>query len=760
MIRAISDRKAAKIGFAEQSSPFALGHSVSDAMALGQTATDPMALGLTITGTGGNDTLNGTNDDDTINGGAGNDTINGNGGNDTIDGGDGFDTLDGGAGNDIVLGGYGDDIAKVTGGTTSADTGTDSVDLSGRSATSAGDDHLIVDYAAITENVTHGGSGLTSGATGFGGTYQVGGQTRLTYSGVDRLTIATGSGNDLVRAVSFDDIITTGAGNDVIYAPTLAGGGGVRIDGGAGVDTVYGVNWSDMDRGVQVYLNGAGGFGTAGRYITGVESLIDFTATAFDDTVDLHSSGLYSNRVSTGGGVDEVIVYGGTTAATTGLQQLDLGNTGTGFDLIRGRYQAVTEQMVYTQTGRHGELTIAGQVRGEFDGMTRVFLQFGSGNDIADNRGSNGLIELLAWGGAGDDIIYGSSLGDELQGGIGNDQLVGGAGDDYYGVDSLGDMVVELPGEGLDWVQTSVGSRTDYEGMYVLPDNVENLIGIKSSAQGVYGNALNNLVRLGGGGDLIVMWDGGVDKVEAGGGNDYIFYGAAFTNADANDGGEGKDTLALLGNYNIVFDDNDIYSIEQLALYSSGNAAAPNNYTFSITSYGTVRPGSGFQVLAQSLMANETLTFSGVSETNARYDIRGGRGNDTITTGNGDDMLRGGLGADTLRGGAGRDTFDYYDVAESTQTSRDKILDFQLGEKINLGGIDADGNAANGDSRFTFIGSAAFSGTAPQLRVYQDTSAANTWIVEGDTNGDHNADFSLVVVTQDGHAMGIGDFWF
>jgi Ca2+-binding RTX toxin-like protein len=754
MIRAISDRKAAKIGFAEQTSPFALGPSVSDTMALGQTATDPMALGLTITGTGGNDTLNGTNDDDTINGGAGNDTINGNGGNDTIDGGDGFDTLDGGAGNDIVLGGYGDDIAKVTGGTTSADTGTDSVDLSGRSATSAGDDHLIVDYAAMTENVTHGGSGLTSGATGFGGSYQVGGQTRLTYSGVDRLTIATGSGNDLVRAVSFDDIITTGTGNDVIYAPTLTGGGGVRIDGGAGVDTVYGVNWSDMDRGLAPDL----ATGVFGRYIRGVESLMDFTATAFDDTIVLQ--GLYANRIFTGGGLDLVIVSGGTTAATTGLQQLDLGNTGTGLDVIRGEYGAVTEQMVYTQTGRHGELTIGGQVRGLFDGITRMDLWFGSANDFADNRGSNGLVSLQAFGGAGDDVFYGGSGYDYLEGGIGNDQLVGGAGDDHYSVDSLGDVVVELPGEGIDWVHSSFGSRTDYEGMYVLPDNVENLTGTKSSAQGVYGNALNNLIRMGGGGDLIVMWDGGVDKVEAGGGNDYIFYGAAFTNADANDGGEGKDTLALLGTYNIVFDDNDIYSIEQLALYSSGNAAAPNNYTFSITSYGAVAPNSTFQVIAQSLMANETLTFSGVAGFQEHYDIRSGRGNDTITTGDGADTIRGGLGADTLRGGAGRDSFDYYDVAESTPTSRDKILDFQLGEKINLGGIDADGNAANGDSRFTFIGSAAFSGTAPQLRVYQDTSAANTWIVEGDTNGDHNADFSLIVVTQDGHAMGVGDFWF
>ena len=49
-------------------------------------------------------------------------------------------------------------------------------------------------------------------------------------------------------------------------------------------------------------------------------------------------------------------------------------------------------------------------------------------------------------GGAGNDTI---------EGGAGEDTLIGGAGNDVFFVESAGDVVVELAGEGVDTVISS-----------------------------------------------------------------------------------------------------------------------------------------------------------------------------------------------------------------------------------------------------------------------------------------------------------------
>ena len=56
-----------------------------------------------------------------------------------------------------------------------------------------------------------------------------------------------------------------------------------------------------------------------------------------------------------------------------------------------------------------------------------------------------------ATGGSGDDTIIGNSFNNILDGGIGADSLTGGAGNDTYVVDSIGDVVVELAGQGIGY---------------------------------------------------------------------------------------------------------------------------------------------------------------------------------------------------------------------------------------------------------------------------------------------------------------------
>ncbi|HEY0629002.1 MAG TPA: RTX toxin, partial [Sphingomicrobium sp.] len=81
-------------------------------------------------------------------------------------------------------------------------------------------------------------------------------------------------------------------------------------------------------------------------------------------------------------------------------------------------------------------------------------------------------------------------------------------------------------------------------------------------------------------------------------------------------------------------------------------------------------------------------------------------------------------------GGAGNDIFQFL-----TTDAIDRIMDFAAGDKIDLSGIDAD-VILDGDQGFAFIGGEDFGGVAGQLRY-------EGGFVQGDTNGDGLADFSI-----------------
>jgi VCBS repeat-containing protein len=346
------------------------------------------------------------------------------------------------------------------------------------------------------------------------------------------------------------------------------------------------------------------------------------------------------------------------------------------------------------------------------------------------------------------------------------DRLEGDSSDNVFYVDDLQDTVVESPGGGVDEVRTALGSRTDSTQHYHIPDNVENLTGTSTGDQGVWGNGLDNVIVMGGGNDMIVLADPvdlfapgqGADQVHGGGGDDYMFFGGSFTNADSADGGAGYDTVTLLGNFSLAFDDDDLVSVEKLVVFSSGDPAAPNGYNLTMAD-ANVAPGAGLMVVAQSLQPGEHLVFDGSAETSGRFNVRGGHDSDTMTTGAGNDQLWGSHGADILSGGGGQDSFEYYSVSESTPESRDTILDFATGDHINLINIDADGDASNGNSVFRFIGDQAFTGAAGEIRVYEAADHPGMWIVEGDVDGDGAADLSIAVVTQSGSTLVPTDFW-
>lgn len=128
--------------------------------------------------------------------------------------------------------------------------------------------------------------------------------------------------------------------------------------------------------------------------------------------------------------------------------------------------------------------------------------------------------------------------------------------------------------------------------------------------------------------------------------------------------------------------------------------------------------------------------------------LYGGKGDDSLDgrgTSGSLDLLQGDEGEDTLYadgarmyGGSGADTFVY-----RSGTGETTIYDFNPGEgdRLSLRGVDANVATARNE-KFTFIGEAAFSGKAGELRYTVDI-VSETTTVEADTNGDGVADMKI-----------------
>jgi hypothetical protein len=301
-----------------------------------------------------------------------------------------------------------------------------------------------------------------------------------------------------------------------------------------------------------------------------------------------------------------------------------------------------------------------------------------------------------------------------------------------------------------------------------------NITGAESVGDIYKGDGTDNVITSGGNNDLFDVSQGGNDSVTGNGGNDYFYFGGAFTTADSVNGGAGNDdALALLGNYSITMGANSLVGIERLSLIS-GSAIGGPHVTYNVTTIDSnVGDGQLLTVLGGGLLSDETMVFNGSAETDGRFyiaggaaadalaggqqndSILGGGGNDQLFGLGGNDYLVGGLGADTLRGGTGNDLFVYQSTADSTSLATDHIIDFEsTHDLIDLSGIDA--ISGGGNDGFTFIGSNAFNHVAGELRAFD--AGGGAWTVEGDVDGDGNADLVIHVDVFNGHIMGQSDF--
>jgi serralysin len=263
------------------------------------------------------------------------------------------------------------------------------------------------------------------------------------------------------------------------------------------------------------------------------------------------------------------------------------------------------------------------------------------------------------------------------------------------------------------------------------------------------GNSAGNRLDGGAGNDVLSLIDGGNDIGIGGEGNDVFLFGSTMDALDSVDGGAGYDVVYLRGDYAIDFNAagfaGSLANVESVGLISFTDTnhagGGDGEFDYSIVANDSMlATGTTITFNASRLSASESFSFNGAGETGGHFRLWGGNAADALTGGGGNDLIYGGLGADTLRGNGGADTFRYQSASESQSGALDTILDFAQGsDKIDLSAIDAN-SAAGGDQAFSWIGSNAFSGTAGQLRAYQDGAS---WFVEGDTNGDSVADLVI-----------------
>ncbi|HYJ83995.1 MAG TPA: hypothetical protein VEW26_14275 [Allosphingosinicella sp.] len=301
-------------------------------------------------------------------------------------------------------------------------------------------------------------------------------------------------------------------------------------------------------------------------------------------------------------------------------------------------------------------------------------------------------------------------------------------------------------------VSASDGSFTDTQALAVTVGNVNEALAITSNGGGA--TASVSVAENGAGVTVVAASD--LDGTAA----TYSIVGGADAARFTINPQTGALQFVAAPDYELPADSDqdNVYSV----VVRASDGSFHDDQALSV-SVGNVRDGNivtgtsgGDSISATS--ASAALRTSNEEDTvygrDGHDNIQGMAGDDDLYGEAGNDVLIGGAGADRLSGGLGKDTFTYNLVSDSTAASRDQILDFSRSQndKISLSAIDANVNLGNNQA-FTFIGTAAFSNVAGQLRY--ETSDGMT-IISGDVNGDGVADLQILV--SGSLAMGASDF--
>lgn len=557
-----------------------------------------------------------------------------------------------------------------------------------------GEDVWIGDYSAVTQqiNLTDGYSG-TYGIRGF----LDGDKPLLKLGGAETILLTLGSASDYV---------------------TLTGMAG-SIDGRGGLNGLY---YSASGAAITISVRSEVGNLLAG----GV------TNQASDG--DLIFRNFSTGQVEGGYGSD-VFSFDLSQSAYSGFSGWFFdGNNG--LDTLTLDLQTRTTCVVGLQTALTGIMAArdAGGAILQWRSMETLTVRFGGGSNVIEGGmatsttviGGSGL-DTLDFGNAAGAITIDLGVSVAQSVGLGSQSYaltsVEGLHGSAFGdqaIDSAADNVLAMGG-GDDTVFSSASSTLGTDS-FSGGDGIDTIdyglagsgVTVSLSATGVQGtgggglDVLSGFERLGGSSfaDTLTGSDG-ANRITGMGGDDLI---EGLGGDDMLDGGTGTNT----------------------ATYAHATAAV--EVSLAIAGSQNTK-GAGYDTLAN--FAN----------------LVGSAFSDTLTGTTGNNVLTGGLGTDVMTGGGGADRFVFRSTAETSTAflTSDLITDFVgssrvPGDVIDLSAIDANTTGGRNEA-FSFIGSAAFSGSAGQLRAEQ--LGTGLFYVSGDTNGDKAADFGIYVQSTD-----------
>ena len=521
------------------------------------------------------------------------------------------------------------------------------------------------------------------------------------------------SGDDVLFGTGADDQVLAWDGDDHLYGSA----GADRLNGMNGVDTV---DYSLSAGPITVIDTGGSRGDAAGDDLYYIEIKI---GSSFNDILvgtvpgnfspdgaDVLEGGAGADRLDGRDGIDTVSYAHSAAGVTVSLATGAVSGGDAKGDVLTAFENLWGSAFADTLAGDAGSNTLEGRAGADA-------LHGGAGIDTASYAHSAAGVQVdlahgTATGGdaAGDSLsgienLIGSDHDDILKAGLVSSTLSGGAGDDTFKV-NRGDLTggdVFDGGAGFDMVlftdnqvvvdlQLGVALEVGFKG--------STLIGIEGLTGSLYADTL-----LGSDADNIVYGRGGRDILSGRAGADILSGGYA---GDQLDGGSGSDIASY---------------------YTSISGVAINLTT------GTASGGDA---------QGDTLTsIEGLSGSNLGNDsLAGNAGANALQGWGGDDALTGAGGKDTLIGGAGADRFIYGSVADSaTGVDADVIGDFShgQGDRIDLSVIDANTGVA-GNQAFSFIGTAAYTGVAGQLRFLSDGAVT---VIGGDVDGDGVSDFNI-----------------
>ncbi len=599
------------------------------------------------------------------------------------------------------------------------------------------------------------------------GAKDVGGNIQNQLDSVDKFSINTNNGDNIITGTpesdafstsTTKDIITAGESDDTITANFAQLQQNDVIDGQGGNDTFVLTGGAATDS-VTFNTNNSSNQITKGISGLTVKNFEKFDYSGFAGTVNFRGNandeevtGTANNDTINGGSGNDTINGGAGNDMFRGGNGNDILDGGVGVDTMNGgngndTYTVDNAADVIQEYSGYGIDTVQTSV--SYTISSNVENLNLTGTDDIDATGNE--INNLLKGNSGVNTLSGLAGNDTLDGGTGADTLIGGRGNDTYIIND-NDTITENSNQGIDTVQSSI--------TWTLGANLENLTLTGTEDINGTGNALNN----------VFIGNSGTNIFTGGAGND-TYYIDDSKDSIVENLNEGKDIVVASIDWNLS-DNLENLTLTGAATEARGNALnnillgnSNNNTIYGFAGRDTLNGGAGDDTLIGGAgndtytvdstndiiteISNEgvdtvkssvtwtlgdnleTLKLTGTANINGTGNalnnfLQGNNGDNTLSGGDGNDFLIGNNGNNTLIGGNGNDT---YIVKAATDVVTEEV---NAGTDTILASVSI--TLADNLENLTLIGLADINGTGNNLNNRLKGNGGNNILNGGDGN--------------------------